>query len=535
MAPRIARIPNLLRRCTSIGVSRTCSSAANVINAFRAPPGLASLAAAAATRAFSAASIPSKRAFAIRWDKCGPSGGDLACQRTFSASARAGQKGPGPINAKAQAVPFSISREVARQKFDAFHNSGLFNTSRFANLERIDPVFIPFWVGSAEVTVRVVGGEVGFERMEPVYDFRSRRWTTQRTTHWSSIDREFEWDRRYDPSDASARYLFQPATFDYPRRYLSHLVTADLITQAVPFRPELVDDRDPENPRGARSILPFETTPNVVVDIIEGLITDREKYEAENIIKKHYNADNVRLLQVRVQFTMFRLTPFYLPTYIFTTSYLSSQFHTFVAATPNGPVSGQHYYSWERVALASAAAGGLYAFLAGVHNVFSATSVFWFFFVLPAFVGAFASRWFPLAYQYLQSTWQNFERTRFKARERIRGTQWDDERMGGYRREREEDAQRRRSQSYDTGRASRHSGDVKDPRSYYKALGVNPGATKEEIQAAFRGLAMKDHPDRYSDPREKEAAKVRFQKLSEAYTVLRDPRKRREYDLYGKA
>jgi len=57
--------------------------------------------------------------------------------------------------------------------FEAYHNSGWFNTSRFVEVKKIDPAFVPFWVGTAEVLVRVVGGEVGFERMEPKYDFRT--------------------------------------------------------------------------------------------------------------------------------------------------------------------------------------------------------------------------------------------------------------------------------------------------------------------------------------------------------------------------
>ena len=49
------------------------------------------------------------------------------------------------------------------------------------------------------------------------------------------------------------------------------------------------------------------------------------------------------------------------------------------------------------------------------------------------------------------------------------------------------------------------------------------------LQAAFRGLALKTHPDRVSEV-EKAAASHRFQKLNEAYSVLRDPVKRRQYD-----
>ena len=50
------------------------------------------------------------------------------------------------------------------------------------------------------------------------------------------------------------------------------------------------------------------------------------------------------------------------------------------------------------------------------------------------------------------------------------------------------------------------------------------------MQAAFRGLAMKQHPDRFEDSKQKAAATVKFRHILEAYTVLRDNNKRHMYD-----
>jgi len=66
---------------------------------------------------------------------------------------------------------------------------------------------------------------------------------------------------------------------------------------------------------------------------------------------------------------------------------------------------------------------------------------------------------------------------------------------------------------------------------YYKALGVDKNATKEDIKKAFRKLARKHHPD--LNPNDKEAHK-KFQQLNEANEVLSDPEKRKKYDQYGK-
>jgi curved DNA-binding protein CbpA len=65
-------------------------------------------------------------------------------------------------------------------------------------------------------------------------------------------------------------------------------------------------------------------------------------------------------------------------------------------------------------------------------------------------------------------------------------------------------------------------------KDYYGILGVRPEAGEEEIRRAFRRLALEWHPDRRpGDPR----AAERFKEISEAYAVLMDPAKRREYDL----
>lgn len=66
-------------------------------------------------------------------------------------------------------------------------------------------------------------------------------------------------------------------------------------------------------------------------------------------------------------------------------------------------------------------------------------------------------------------------------------------------------------------------------KDYYKILGVDRNATQEEIKRAFRRLALKYHPDRNKSP----DAEEKFKEISEAYAVLSDPEKRRQYDIFG--
>jgi curved DNA-binding protein len=68
-------------------------------------------------------------------------------------------------------------------------------------------------------------------------------------------------------------------------------------------------------------------------------------------------------------------------------------------------------------------------------------------------------------------------------------------------------------------------------RDYYDILGVNKNASDEELKKAYRKLAMKYHPDR--NPNKKEAEE-RFKEINEAYAVLSDKEKRKQYAAFGK-
>ena len=66
-------------------------------------------------------------------------------------------------------------------------------------------------------------------------------------------------------------------------------------------------------------------------------------------------------------------------------------------------------------------------------------------------------------------------------------------------------------------------------KDYYAVLGVERGASQEEIQRAYRKLARKHHPDVDKSP----GANDRFKQVTEAYEVLKDPKKRARYDQLG--
>ena len=68
-------------------------------------------------------------------------------------------------------------------------------------------------------------------------------------------------------------------------------------------------------------------------------------------------------------------------------------------------------------------------------------------------------------------------------------------------------------------------------RDYYEVLGVSKDATEKDIKKAYRKLAFKWHPDK--NPDNKKEAEEKFKEVNEAYSVLSDPEKRRQYDMGG--
>lgn len=69
-------------------------------------------------------------------------------------------------------------------------------------------------------------------------------------------------------------------------------------------------------------------------------------------------------------------------------------------------------------------------------------------------------------------------------------------------------------------------------KDYYQILGVSKTASQDELKKAYRKLALKYHPDKTKGDK---ASEEKFKEISEAYAVLSDPQKRKEYDTFGQA
>lgn len=73
-------------------------------------------------------------------------------------------------------------------------------------------------------------------------------------------------------------------------------------------------------------------------------------------------------------------------------------------------------------------------------------------------------------------------------------------------------------------------------KDYYEILGIKKDADDKAIKKAFRSLSKKFHPDKFvnKSEKEKQEAEERFKEINEAYSVLSDEKKKKQYDTYGK-
>ncbi|KAJ3342897.1 hypothetical protein HDU93_000556 [Gonapodya sp. JEL0774] len=453
-------------------------------------------------------------------------------------------------------VKLEAQRAFAKDAQDWLKTNSVWNTDcggwyRFAEVQETQGVFLPFWIGQAEIEAQVLGGELGYDSTESRFNPRTRRWETDRVTHWRPIDIPIQWKRTYSATDPAHTFLRRYASSTRPRSLAERIVDPESLGSTVLFKAEMTDD--PDEPGGTRRVEAFTVRPDRAAGEMRAAVEARERYEADVDLRRTvlcpfpsdvnrptlatwslvsdarlFNADHTRFLRLRVQVRRFNLSPIYFPVYTLHVAYLGRSFPTIISAF-SGKASGARFYAVERVGGAVLTLGVIVGAWAG----WTAATVAW-----RAMIGAvmagWAARFIPRLVLFFQSMLHRAERQSEQIwNETHRGAQWDwsaeDE---GSRTTGGDGSERSRQRG---GRAEARSGNVADPLGFYKTLGVSTKATKEELQSAFRGLAMKHHPDRYSTAKEKQAATKRFQAVSEAYGVLRDSVKRREYDLYGTA
>ncbi|KEG10477.1 DnaJ chaperone protein [Trypanosoma grayi] len=287
--------------------------------------------------------------------------------------------------------------------------------------------------------------------------------------------------------------------------------------------------RHEENPLHLRKMRFVDTT-NATINLFEQstntlnvFVNEEVRRQAEETARAmvrsyHPGASTIRVDFTDLQIRLENVTPVFVSCYVVKAQY-DGQMYTLYVSGANGTVSGPFLINSLYVGrLAAVGAVGL-SVLLWPNKV--AGLAFGSLLSVPVYYAAFyAAKFFP-------SHSRDYYRTQ---RRRMRSKHEDADRSGfrpGVDSHRI-DEEYRRSSYWDThmfqqGTHGGSGGTVKDPRGYYAALGLSGTESVNEIRSAYRRFVLVEHPDAGGSTE-------RMAKLNEAYRVLRDPKRRAEYD-----
>ncbi|KAG0335713.1 hypothetical protein BG000_007279 [Podila horticola] len=389
-------------------------------------------------------------------------------------------------------------------------------TQSAAQVDKVEALYIPFWAASGSVRSKVINAQVGWDRVVTRYNRVTKQNETSWETQWKSVQTQHEFTHAY-PSTIPDLQVY--ASYKYRRGFVNQIRSSTSILEAKILTPADMESNDPEDKRRGlrnRGLDPFTVKPSIALKFVRTAIEEAEVRTAEQWLVEAYRCDRARILSMDFQYNGLVLAPVYMPVFVFSIQHLNRTFRTFVQAhDPTGLAGGLRFYSWQRISAATAicAIAGL-TFLGSAQTGLGMTSGFWLGVVAPSLLVAWSVLYYPILDYSIRDWW----RQRFE--EEQRRQDWS------------ENQQYQSSHGSDS--SSGRSGSLGDPKGYYNVLGVSKDASVQEIQSAFRGLAMKWHPDRFSTPKEKAVGKKKFQEITAAYSVLRDPKKRKSYDMYGR-
>ena len=448
-------------------------------------------------------------------------------------------------------IPFQVDKQSAQNAFQK-HHSGFLKQEPTAPPPAPKPIYLPYYIFSANTSLTYTA-TLSHTTHERRYNILRGRWEYYPRIRTYQLPRQTLSPTQYDITNKSLHIY---GSYTQPVSWLN-LDTADVSALAA-YRP--LTRVAGETPTVEEFVVPIEGA----VQRVQEYLHRAEEERARKYIQRTYDPTSIRfdssILNVQLSHQQI-----YIPVWHFEFTHGTSgvSYSTYVAGW-NGSTSGPVFYQPELSGLAAGlatvvAASLLSAFSVGWVTLFSA---FW----GGAFAGVLFAREYPsisrnmadryteqirqkdtmAAYQQSQQSqgpsgtrpwWENWEEIFERAQRQRRpedppfgtGQQSQRQRTGSQRpRFEQTGSQQQRTQPPPPRYAAN------DVHGLYKTLEVPPTASETEIRDAFRRLARKYHPDMIQgDAAAKDAAKKKFQEVSAAYDVLRDPRRRREYDKFG--
>eukprot|EP00208_Stichococcus_sp_RCC1054_P006163 CAMPEP_0206137642 /NCGR_PEP_ID=MMETSP1473-20131121/2730_1 /ASSEMBLY_ACC=CAM_ASM_001109 /TAXON_ID=1461547 /ORGANISM="Stichococcus sp, Strain RCC1054" /LENGTH=556 /DNA_ID=CAMNT_0053530829 /DNA_START=165 /DNA_END=1835 /DNA_ORIENTATION=- len=500
----------------------------------------------------------------------------LISLRAFASSSTDGSEGSGgPPRSKIRAIPFIVTPMEALQTFEDHHSGSIFNKRPSEGLSKQKEAFLPFWITSATIVSDLRSAEVGHQVWATVYNPRTRRVEQQLEMQYQQVAFDVAFEQTY-PAGGPGSAVY--GSWKYPRRSIAHVAPAGAAVRlAQHFSSDMLNATSGE--ASMRRVGPFDIRPAAALAESMAAFQRQANTEARTWIMQQIKCDDVRNIYLAHTVLESRCSPVYAPVYVFQSRHLGNKVHTFVSGCVPNMAAGTRMLDERRVAFIGGLAGAAAVLLFNAWQTAEWTTLLWGWVLPPALLAGLAARVYPGLILQLTRAYQERQRQQGQQDQRP----WDEEYVGEFREEatygraprmyrssgrqndetsafadffrrafgqetveeqthrrqqahraqqaewRRRQQQQQQQQSRSGSQPRRPSGDPGDPGGYYKRLNVRPSATKSEIQAAFRGMAQRWHPDHVAES-EKKLAADRFREAVEAYTILRDDRKRADYD-----
>lgn len=470
----------------------------------------------------------------------------------------------GPPESKIRAVPFTVTPYEAEQTFDEHHAKSWLHKRPSGGLQKVKEAYLPFWVSSALLRSHLHSAEIGRQGWTQVYNPQTRRFEQQLRMHYQQVAFDVIFEKQFTAEDeGSAVY----ASYKYPRSSIKALAPGDAVRMATHFTPNMVQQASGFG--SVRRVGPFQMRPAAGASVALGWYKQQAWREARKWVMDQVECDDVRSLYLEHTVVESRTSPIYIPAYIFRSRHLGDKVHTFVSGCVPGRAAGTHLLDEVRVGALAGGAVSIGLLVTEAWKWAPLSSLLWLWVAPAALLAAVVTRLWPALSLQLSRARQARQREQAAADQHP----WDDEFVaafdpnsahqqrrqhvytGGYydraqpepssfedffrrvfgqqsddTRQRQQRQQQQQRSQRPRGEQPRRTGDPRDPLGHYKRLGVDPGCSKDEIQAAFRGQAQKWHPDHVDDPAQKAEASRQFRAILESYQVLRDEERRRQYD-----
>ena len=435
----------------------------------------------------------------------------------------------GPRDHTLSAVPFAVSREAALTAFNAYHTHGVLLPRSPPRADIVSDVLLPFWAVSAGGEVALHAASLGFDRYERVWDAATRKWRSQQVTVWRSVDFSPPRVLPFDvaPTDPAAQVY---ASFRHSRRDADAARPGPALAAAT-----AVGDVAGRADGSAVPVDAFQLPP---ADAVALAMARAKAVMAERIaaaLKHEFRCDHVAGLELELFPDDISAAPVFAPAFVITYRHYGAVITTIVGAAFHPPIAaGPRPLDEARVAavaggtsvVAMVIAGGPPTWL-GVGAVAWGLGL-----ALPSAAAAVGALWAPQVLAWLgraetaaaekasaqaaNADWDAYVRAAADADARARAR-----------------ARTRESRSGAADADASWKGPAGDRAEYYKTLGCAADASAADVSAAFRGAALAHHPDRLpadATDAQKAAASAKFRRIVAAYSVLRDPEKRKRYD-----